>query len=132
MALDAYSSCPCGSGKKFKWCCLPIHVEIERAFRQDQEGQHESALRIMGEVVAANTGNPEAHGRHALLLYRNGRLEDAENALQKAFDLNPNYPFGHFLRGIFRQNEGESVGALLLFRKAADLYDPEARDILSE
>jgi len=31
MALDQYDPCPCGSGKKFKWCCLPIHVEIDRA-----------------------------------------------------------------------------------------------------
>ena len=38
MALDQYDPCPCGSGKKFKWCCLPIHVEIDRAYRQEQEG----------------------------------------------------------------------------------------------
>ena len=30
------------------------------------------------------------------------------------------------LRGYFRLNEGEVIGALLLFRKAADAYSPEA------
>src|SRR5206468_11528421 len=34
------------------------------------------------------------------------------------------------LSGSFRQNEGELAGALLLFRKAAELYDPEAHDHL--
>lgn len=130
MAIDAYSPCPCGSGKKFKWCCQPIHVQIDKAYQQEAEGQHDAALRIMEEVIAANPANPEAYGRKAQLLYQNGRGEEAEAALQKALDINPNYPFGHLLRGLFRQEEGEIPGALMLFRKAAELYDPEARDYL--
>lgn len=132
MALEAYSPCPCGSGKKFKWCCQPIHVEIDRALRQDEEGQHEAALRLMNEVVEKHPTNPEAFGRLAQLLYNNDRVEEAEAALDKAFAINPNYPFGYLLRGMFRAQEGEIPGALLLFRKAAEVYDPEARDILAD
>jgi tetratricopeptide (TPR) repeat protein len=126
MAIDPYASCPCGSGKRFKWCCQPIHAEIDRAFHQDAEGQHEAALKLMEEVVQRYSDNPEAWGRRAQLLYQNGQPEQAEDALQKAFDLSPNYPFGHLLRGLFRYHEGEVAGALLLFRKAADLYAPDA------
>ncbi len=132
MALDAYSPCPCGSGKKFKWCCQPIHAEIDHAFKQDSEGQHEAALKIMHQVVTANPANPEAFGRQAQLLYQNDRAEEAEAAIQKAFEINPNYAFGHLLRGMFRLYEGEFAGALLLFRKAADLYDPLAVDQLAQ
>ena len=132
MAFDPYAACPCGSGKKFKWCCQPIHVEIDKAFRQDEDGQHDMALRIMSGVVAQHPDNPEAWGRHAQLLYQNDRVEEAEKALDKALELNPNYPFGHFLRGTFRQYEGEMPGALVEFRKAAELYDPEARDVLAQ
>src|SRR5438105_3574152 len=66
MAFDPYAPCPCGSGKKFKWCCQPIHEEIDRAFRQEEEGQHETALKLMNEVVAKHPDNPEAWGRKAL------------------------------------------------------------------
>jgi tetratricopeptide (TPR) repeat protein len=132
MALDLYSSCPCGSGKKFKWCCQPIHVDIEKAFRLDADGQHEAALRIMDELTDAHPSNPEAWGRKAQLLFQNGRMDDAENTLQKALEINPQYPFGHLLRGMFRQQEGELAGALLLFRKAAELYDPGAKEILAQ
>lgn len=132
MALDPYSPCPCGSGKKFKWCCQPIENQIEKAFRLDADGQHEAALRIMDEVVAAHSSNPQAWGRKAQLLHQNGRLEEAENAVQKALEINPQYPFGFLLRGIFRQQEGELTGALLLYRKAAELYDPAAQDVLAE
>src|SRR6266540_277146 len=132
MPLDAYSACPCGSGKKFKWCCQPIHVDIDRAFRQDAEGQHEAALKILADVVAAHPGNPEALGRYAQLLYQNDRVEQAETTLSRAFEINPNYPFGLLLRGMFRLHEGEFAGALLLFRRAADAYDPQASEPLAQ
>ena len=132
MALDQYAPCPCGSGKKFKWCCQPIHVQITRAFQQDAEGQHDVALRTMDEIAKEHGGNPEVWGRKAQLLYQMDKVDDAETALQKAFDLNPNYPFGHFLRGKFRHIEGELPGALLQFRKAALLYDPDAKNFLAQ
>src|SRR5947209_12128843 len=132
MALDLYAPCPCGSGKKFKWCCQPIHVEIDRAFEMDREGQHEAALKLMEQVIADNPANPEAFGRQAQLLYQNDRVEDAEAAITKALAVSPEYPFCHLLRGVFRQNEGEVQGALLLFRRAAELYHPEAHDYLGQ
>ena len=132
MAFDPYSSCPCGSGKKFKWCCQPIHQEMAKAFQLDEQGQHESALRVMDEVVAAHADNPEAWGKKALLLWQNEKPEEAEAALTKAFEVDPKYPFGHYLRARFRLFEGEIPGALLLFRKAAEVYDPGAREILAE
>lgn len=131
MATDPYSSCPCGSGKKFKWCCQPIHGEIEKAFEQHNAGQHEGALATMKTVVTQNDGLPEAHGRYAQLLALNGKLDDAEAELEKAFAINPNYAFGYLLRGQFRLQEGELIGALTLFRKAADTYSPEAAEPLA-
>jgi predicted Zn-dependent protease len=130
MAIDLYAPCPCGSGKKFKWCCQPIHVPIDKAFQQFADGQYDAALRLMDEVIAQNPTNPEPYGRKAELLYELERADDAEAALQKAFELSPGYPFGHYLRGQFRRYEGEFAGALLLFRKAAELYDPEAHEML--
>jgi tetratricopeptide (TPR) repeat protein len=130
--IDPYAPCPCGSGKKFKWCCQPIHADIDRALTQQAEGQHEAALQSMEQVVRAHPANPEALGRLAQLLYAGGQIEAAENALQKAFDISPKYPFGHLLRGLFRYHENELPGALLLFRKAAEYYDPQALDALGQ
>ena len=132
MAFDPYSPCACGSGKKFKWCCQPIEGQLEKAFRLDADGQHDAALRIMDELVTAHPANPEAWGRKAQLLYLNGRLDEAENAVQKAMEINPQYPFGYVLRGGFRQQEHEWAGAALLYRKAAELYDPAAKEPLAD
>jgi tetratricopeptide (TPR) repeat protein len=129
---DLYSSCPCGSGKKLKWCCHDIYQQLETIFRLDEEGQHESALRQMDELVAKKPGNAEVLGRKAQLLFVNEKVDAAEEVLNEALQINPKYAFAYLLRGTFRQHEGELAGAALLFRKAAELYDPEARDILSE
>ena len=130
MSLDPYEPCPCGSGKKFKWCCQPVHVQIDKAFRQDAEGQHDTALRLMDEVCKEHSGNPEVWGRKAQLLYQMDRVEDAETALQRAFDINPNYPFGHYLRGRFRHFEGEIPGRDAL-SQGRQVYDPAAHAILA-
>jgi tetratricopeptide (TPR) repeat protein len=132
MDLNPYSPCPCGSGKQFKWCCQPIHRQIAQVFELDEEGQHEAALRLMDDVIRQHPGNPEAHGRRALLLFQNDRVEEAEKALDEAFRINADYAFGYFLKARFRLYEGEIAGALMLLRKAAELYSPEAHDILSE
>ena len=132
MSLDLYSPCPCGSGKKFKWCCLNIFEDIERAFAQAGQGQHEAALRIMEGVTKAHPDNPEAWGRQAQLLFLAGRIEEGEKALEKAFEINPNYPLGLLLQANLRFNEGELPGALILARRAAEAFDPEARDYLTD
>jgi tetratricopeptide (TPR) repeat protein len=131
MDLNPYSPCPCGSGKAFKWCCQPIHRQIARVFQLDEEGQHDVAMTQMDDVVRQNPGNPEAHGRKALLLFQNEKPAEAEQALEEAFRINPNYAFGFFLKARFRLYEGEIAGALILLRKAAELYSPEAHEILA-
>ena len=57
--VDPYASCPCGSGKKFRFCCQAIYPAIERAFSQFRGGQQEAALRT---IDAAAVGNILARG----------------------------------------------------------------------
>jgi tetratricopeptide (TPR) repeat protein len=130
--MDPYQSCPCGSGKSFKWCCQPFYHVVEKARQQHAEGQHETALRTMRQLVEQHPGSASALGYEAELLYMNGHAEQADEALQKAFAINPDFPFGNWLRGIIRKDEGEIVGALIQFRKAAELYDPKSTDVLAE
>src|SRR6266511_4415121 len=132
MDIDQYAFCPCGSGKKFKWCCQNIYRDIERAFTQLEQGQNESGLRIMNEVVQAHGNNPEAWGQLAQVQLALGNAEEAEKSLEKAFALNPSYPFGLLLQARLRSDEGEFPGALILARKAAEAYHPESLEHLAQ
>jgi tetratricopeptide (TPR) repeat protein len=131
MAPNPYDPCPCGSGKKFKFCCQPYFPQIELALEQQQTGQHEAAVKTMKAVTDAHPDYPPAWGYYAQVLYNEGKPDEAEAALDKAFALNSQFGMGFLLRGLFRQNEGEIIGALLLFRKAEEAFDVQATDQLA-
>lgn len=142
MPLDPYASCPCGSGKKHKWCCAAYFASVERAFEQERLGQHEAALGTIQALTQGHADQPAVWGYYAQFLYnaagtaptpseQEKLVERAEEALSEALKRNPNFGMAHFLRGMFRQNEGELIGALMLFRKAAETYDPDAKDQLA-
>lgn len=132
MPPNPYDNCPCGSGKKFKWCCAGYWDQIERGLDLYQQGQLENALRVMDQLAKDHPDRPQVWGYYAHILFREEKMEEAEEKLQKAFALDPNFPMGHLLRGLFRQSEGEVIGALLLYRKAAEAYPPEAHDQLAQ
>ncbi len=129
---NAYDNCPCGSGQKFKWCCTPYWDKIERALDLYQQGQNENALRVMDIAVKEHPEKPQVWAYYAHVLFREGKMPEAEEKLQKAFEIEPNFGLGLLLKGMFRQSEGEIIGALLLFRKAAEAYPKEATDQLSQ
>lgn len=126
--FDQYTACPCGSGKKFKWCCQAIYPGIQQAMEQMEAGQQDSALRVIDDVIKAHPNNPEAWGQKARMLFAQGKPDEAEELLEKAFAINPKYPNGLLLRASMRYQEGEVQGALLLARRAADAFDPEAKE----
>jgi tetratricopeptide (TPR) repeat protein len=132
MLNDPYAPCPCGSGKKSKWCCQPIHEQLTKVFAMDEQGQHEAALRAMDAVVAEHATNAEAWGRKALLLLQNQMPEEAEKALAKAFELFPTYPYGNFLKAQLWLQQGNIVEALHCLRQSAEHYDPSATDYLAQ
>ena len=50
MSRDPYAPCPCGSGKKFKWCCQPFYAEVKKALAQDANGQNSFAPETAHQV----------------------------------------------------------------------------------
>src|SRR4051794_30107500 len=132
MAISPYAACPCGSGKQFKWCCQPYYGYVEKALNQHEKGQRAAAEQTMAQLVADFPKVPQAWGYQAQVLFLNDRPADADAVLQKAFDLDPNFAYGFWLRGLMRLEEGEAVGALLLFRKTAELLDPNAKDVQAQ
>ncbi len=129
---NPYDNCPCGSGKKFKWCCTAYWDKIETGLAMLEQGQVENALKMMEMLVKEHGTIPQTWGFYAHVLFRVDQVAKAEEMLEKAFALDPNFAMGYLLKGIFRQSEGEVIGALMLFRKAAECYSPEAADRLAQ
>jgi tetratricopeptide (TPR) repeat protein len=79
MALaDPYAPCPCGSEKKYKWCCQKGESYIERAQRQVESNQLEAAISILNEGLARHPDTPWLLLRKSLLLAALHRPEEAK------------------------------------------------------
>ena len=51
MAVDPYAPCPCGSGKKLKFCCGDLASEIEKVHRMIQGEQPHAALKHVEHLL---------------------------------------------------------------------------------
>jgi len=109
--------CHCGSGLKYKRCCLPREDAAARAVARAREAAPGPATSV--EIVAEDDGLDEASNRPIDLLAA-GRLDEAEQA---AHDLLQRYPQVH--DGLERlamvyAARGDRVRAAEYYRKAAD------------
>lgn len=89
MAFDPYAPCPCGSGKKLKWCCQALAPEMERIERLRESGQLESAVRALDEVKQKHPGNSWAMTTRALLLLKLGRADEMADEVRAVLEAHP-------------------------------------------
>lgn len=118
--------CPCGSGQKYKRCCLPRETAaaVERARAAEREQ--------VAALLTPDDDDLEEASNRVIDLIDAGRLDEAEQA---AHDLLERYPEVH--DGLERvamvaAARGDRARAAEYYRKAADFvqarpewYDPE-------
>jgi tetratricopeptide (TPR) repeat protein len=134
--LGRNDPCPCGSGKKYKRCCLAKHeaAAVERATAAAQAAARLPPSEPGGVVLWDDDGLDEA-SNHVVDLVHAGQLDEAEQA---ARDLLVRYPGVHDgferlamvyeARGDCKQAAEYYRKALDLMRENADSYDPDAID----
>ena len=61
MTVDLYKPCPCGSGKKIKFCCRDIANDLERIQRMIEGEQRLAAIEKIDSVL-------KKHPKHSALL----------------------------------------------------------------
>jgi len=89
--MDPYALCPCGSGKKVKFCCHKLIPEMERIERL-QENQPDQALVHLDKLEAVSPGNPWVVTTRAGTLMQQGEFATAKIALLKFLREHPEHP----------------------------------------
>ena len=120
--------CPCGSGKKYKHCCLDKDraVELAPAVRQRVALQAQEARRValrkdyQEELLEPQAALHEAQALDAASnavvdLVHAGRLDEAEQAARELLVRYPEVHDGHDRLGMVHEARGQ-------FREAADCY----------
>ena len=91
MALDGYSLCPCGSGKKVKFCCSRNLVqELDKIQRALEGKQRSAALGQLNQLLKKNSQLPCLLHLKAVIQISRDELKDAretvDSLLQVASD----------------------------------------------
>src|SRR4051794_37115605 len=130
-AVDPYSTCPCGSGQKFKWCCHKVEATAERAQRLFENGQTETAVQALDDGLRKEPGNAWLLSRKALYLTRAGQPGPAKEAVRQVLDQNPKHIGARMLMTrLVLETEGATAGAAQL-QQALTAIPPESRKSLA-
>ena len=123
--------CPCGSGKKYKKCCLPKHEAEERlraagqqAEREERAAAHRLSLREARARMLAGVEDDidqlTAASNAAADLVRAGKLDEAERAAQDLLERFPDVHDGWDRLGMVYEARGDNKKAADCYRKVID------------
>jgi tetratricopeptide (TPR) repeat protein len=129
-AIDPYAPCPCGSGKKFKWCCHKVESYADRSQRLAESGQHEAALAALNEGLVKVPDNAWLLLRKALLLIAQHDVEQAKACVELVVRRQPEHvPASILLIRLVEVTEGPAAAAAHLQQTLSHIK-PESRDAL--
>lgn len=122
--------CACGSGKKYKKCCLAKDEALAhqaRAAAAPKPDQHGLSDDRYDEMVTLSNGVIE--------LIDDGKLDEAERAARDLLERFPEVHDGYARLGLICEVRGENRQAVDYYRKViafvrehADVYDPRFAD----
>jgi Tfp pilus assembly protein PilF/SAM-dependent methyltransferase len=91
-----------------------------------QFGQHDVAVELIGQAVAANKRNAEYHNNLGVALRESGRKDEAVEHFKQAVRLKPDYPDAHNNLGLLQRDQGHSAEAEERFRRALSIAPDHA------
>ena len=117
--------CPCGSGKKYKKCCLPRDEEARRR----EEAARPKAATTDGEKPFIAEMRPDLDDEvdHLLEKLELGAGRAVEADIQALLEKHPLYHMTHYAMGVYLATvEEDPVRALPFFEQAVQIFPPFA------
>ncbi|MBQ17504.1 MAG: hypothetical protein CMJ65_10300 [Planctomycetaceae bacterium] len=105
MALDFYDPCPCGSGRKLKFCCRDIVPDMERVLKFQENNQPRMALNAVDEVAKKHPENSWVRATRGGLYFDQGNVEEAHREFAALVAVNPEHGFALALLALIRLSE---------------------------
>jgi tetratricopeptide (TPR) repeat protein len=146
--------CSCGSGNKYKKCCLAREEAVEReqlakadANRAERAATHRLHLREVRAAIAARLSGAEDADEDELTvasnaaadLVRAGKLDEAEQAARNLLVSFPEVHDGYDRLGMVHEARGQNRQAAECYRKAIELirqhpddYEPGFEDMFAK
>ncbi len=100
MAYDPYALCPCGSGKKLKFCCQAIADDMERITRLIDNNQLRGALQQLEALDKRQPHNEWVTTTRSLILIEMGESVAARDLLRSWLETHPDSDFAEVLYAV--------------------------------
>jgi hypothetical protein len=100
MSIDPYALCPCGSGKKLKFCCSDSIADIERIHRMIEGEQPRAALRHAEQALAKHPGRASLLDLKATLEISLDELDAARATVEEFVAKHSDSPTAHACRAL--------------------------------
>src|SRR3954453_14943597 len=125
MAIDQYAMCPCGSGKKLKFCCTDLVGEIDKIHRMIQGEQPRAALRHVEQTLATPPGRASLLDLKATLEMSLGEMDSARKTVSEFVKANQDSPTAHACEAILLAEDDKPREAVNSLQRALALVERE-------
>lgn len=123
MAVDPYAACPCGSGKKLKFCCSDLVGEIEKIHRMIEGDQPRAALAHVEQTLAKHPRRASLLDLKATLVLSLEDLEAARKTVDEFLSVEPKNPSAHAGQAMLLAATGEGRDAVASLQRALALVE---------
>ena len=131
MAVDPYAMCPCGSGKKLKFCCTDLVGDIEKIQRMIEGDQPRAALQHASQTLAQHPGRSSLLDLKAKLELMLGELSDAEATVAEFIERDPKNSAAFAQQAVVQAaSQGGRAGVLPLQHALTLVTDTMPRRVL--
>ncbi|WP_425395598.1 hypothetical protein [Aeoliella sp.] len=118
--MDPYTLCPCGSGKKLKFCCSDLIHEIEKIHRMIEGDQPRAALRHVEQTLAKRPGRASLLDLKAMLQMSLEEYDEADATIQEFLKCEPDSPAAHAHHAMLLADRGETTAAVEALQSALE------------
>ena len=110
MTIDSYAPCPCGSGKKLKFCkCVEQPQELETIMRLAQGGQELAALDRINQLLAKTPNTAWLLAIKCELSLAMQEFVTFRETAIRFLKLKPDNPLALVMRSMVAANDGEPL-----------------------
>jgi tetratricopeptide (TPR) repeat protein len=118
MAVDPYALCPCGSGKKLKFCCADLAADIEKIDKLAASDQPHAALQHVEKLLAKEPDRASLLDIRAMLELSMHDFDAAEKTLQHFLAAHPDNASAHAQAALLAAARGDTKLAIARLQDA--------------
>ncbi len=123
MSIDPYSPCPCGSGKKLKFCCADLAGELEKISRMLEGDQPSACLEHIRGLLKKDPDRASLLGLQAMLENELEQFDLARATVDHLLKAHPENVNGLAERAIVLANSEGGAAAVDCLQSAMERLD---------